>query len=110
MAEPTLQQVFGNGASQDASTIAISKTDLATMGLTANANNKAESLLVAILLLAKQQLTTDNMQSNADQSISIEESPFPSLVSRNNGTYRQSTLNINLQKIDTSNTINPDDY
>jgi len=110
MAELTLQQIFGNGASQDASTITISKADLATMGLTANASNKAESLLVAILLLAKQQLTADNMQSNADQSISIEESQFPSLVSRNNNTYRQSTLNVNLQKLDTSNVINPDDY
>ena len=110
MAELTLQQIFGNGATQTASTLTISKADMATTGLTANANNKAESLLVAILLLAKQQLTSDNLQNNADQSISVEESQYPSLTIKNNQTYRQTTLSVNLQKLDTTTTINPDDY
>lgn len=110
MSELTLQQVFGAGASQTATGLTISKTDLVSMGLTASADNKAESLLVAILLLAKQQLTNDNLQVNADQSISIEESQFPALTIRNNQTYRQTTLSVNLQKLDISNVINPDDY
>lgn len=46
----TLQQLFGTNASQNATTITIKKSDFA--GLTPGANNSAESLLAAILLLA----------------------------------------------------------
>jgi hypothetical protein len=46
----TLQQLFGTAALQDATTLVIHKSDLP--GLTPNANNSAESLLIAILLQA----------------------------------------------------------
>ena len=46
----TLQQLFGENASQTATTLTISKVDLATVGLTPAASNSAESLLVAIIL------------------------------------------------------------
>ncbi len=51
MAEPTLQQVFGANVTQDANTITISKADLASVGLTASANNRGEQLFTAILLI-----------------------------------------------------------
>ncbi|BAZ02252.1 hypothetical protein NIES37_62640 [Tolypothrix tenuis PCC 7101] len=44
----TLQQLFGDGATQNIDTITIKKSDLP--GLLAASNNTAESLLVAILL------------------------------------------------------------
>lgn len=109
MPEPTLQDVFGGSATQTATTLTIAKANLATVGLTASDNNTAESLMVAILLLAKQSLTPETLASNPDQSISIEDG-FESLVTRNNQTYRQKTYSINLQKVDTASTIDPDDY
>ncbi len=109
MAEPSLQQVFGANAAQNANTLTISKVDLSSVGLTASATNTAESLWVAILLLAKAYLTDTNLTNNADQSISIVES-FDSLVTRNNAQYRQKTYSVNLQKLDNSSAIDPDDY
>jgi hypothetical protein len=46
----TLQQLFGENASQSATTLNISKVDLAAVGLTPTPNNTAESFLVAIIL------------------------------------------------------------
>lgn len=109
MAEPTLQQIFGAGATQTATQLVITKADLATVGLTASSTNTAESLFVAIMFVAKQILTDANLQANPDQSISIADS-FPSLITRNNAQYRQNTYSINLQKLDTAITIDPDDF
>lgn len=112
MAEPTLQQVFGLGASQTATTLSIAKADLAAVGLTASATNTAESLFVSILLLVKNSLTTTAQETNPDQSVTVAEADFnfQTLVTRNNATYRQSTYSVNLQKLDTGATIDPDDY
>lgn len=111
MSEPSLQEVFGAGATQDVNTFTIAKADLVAVGLTANANNKAEGLLVAILLLAKATLTTDRQAINPEQSITIEEGfGGDTLVQRNNQTYRQKTYSTNLQKLDAQLTIDPDDY
>ncbi len=112
MAEPSLQQVFGSGAAQTVTTLSIAKADLATVGLTAAATNTAESLFVALLLMAKNSLTLAAQESNPDQSVTVAEADFnfQTLVSRNNATYRQSTYSVNLQKLDTGSTIDPDDY
>lgn len=109
MAEPTLQQVFGNGATQTATTITILKSDLTAVGLTASATNKAESLFVALILKAKQYLNSINQENNVDIQVTIEDS-FPSIISRNNRNYRQSTYNLNLQKVEPTAVINPNDY
>ncbi len=112
MAEPSLQQVFGRGAAQTATTLSIAKADLATVGLTAAATNTAESLFVALLLIAKNSLTLAAQETNPDQSVTVAEADFnfQTLITRNNATYRQSTYSVNLQKLDTGNTIDPDDY
>lgn len=112
MAEPTLTQVFGAGATQTATTLSIAKADLAAVGLTASATNTAESLLVALFLLAKNSLTLTAQENNPDQSVTIAESDFnfQSLVTRNNQQFRQFTYSVNLQKLDTGATIDPDDY
>jgi hypothetical protein len=112
MAEPSLQQIFGAAATQTATTLTIAKADLATVGLTATATNTAESLLVALLLKAKEVLTPVALETNPDQSLTVSEADFnfQTLVSRNNTTYRQSSYAINLQKLDAANLIDPDDY
>ncbi len=112
MPEPTLVSIFGAGASQTSTVLTIAKADLSAVGLTASATNTAESLFVALLLLAKQALTPASLETNLDQSVSVAESDFnfQTLVTRNNQTYRQSTYAVNLQKLDTGNIIDPDDY
>ena len=109
MAEPTLIEVFGANATQTATTITISKADLPR--LTASASNTAESLLVGILLQAQAALTRTTFDTNLDQSIYIE-GGFPGFVFRgtNNDPYRSTPFTINLNKLDTSTTIDPDDY
>lgn len=46
----TLAQLFGDSASQTATELVIKKADLAAVGLTPLFNNRAEQLVVAILL------------------------------------------------------------
>lgn len=109
MAEPTLQDVFGAGASQTSTTITIAKADLP--GLTASANNSVESLIVGLLLKAKVALSQNSFESNIDQSIYIENG-FPTFTFRgtNNSSYRVDQFTVNLSKLDTAGTIDPDDY
>lgn len=108
--EPTLTQVFGANATQDATTITIKKADLATVGLTASANNTAESLFTAIILFAGQYENSTTQETNSAVQITIEDSGFPSFVTRDNVKYRQTTYNINFQKIDTQSALDPDDF
>jgi hypothetical protein len=108
MAEPTLVQVLGANATQNATTLTISKADLT--GLTASTNNTAESLLIALLLKAKAYLTTTNQENNIDQSVTITDGFIPSFVIRDNAQYRQDTLTVAMDKPAGSATIDPDDY
>lgn len=109
MAEPTLIDLFGAGATQTATTITIAKADLP--GLTASAANRAEALLVGILLKMKTTLSKTNFDNNIDQSVYVE-SGYPTFAFRgtNNDSYRVDQLTVNLAKLDTSGTIDPDDY
>lgn len=110
MAEPTLQEVFGANASQNLTTLTITKADLASVGLTASATNTAESLIVAILLKAKVELNDTKQATNSDIQITVEQSAFPQIISRNSQNYRQITFNVDLQTIDNSFSIDPDNY
>jgi hypothetical protein len=107
MAEPTLIELFGAGATQSATAITILKADLP--GLTASATNTAESLLAGIILKAGTALTTTARDANPDQSIAIEQG-FDQVAYRGTTAYYQSARTITLQKINTSATIDPDDY
>jgi hypothetical protein len=109
MSEPTLQQVLGANATQDANTITIYKSDLT--GLTPQAENTAESIVVGMLLKILQTLSQDNFDANIDQSIYLSLG-FPNFTFRgtNQDSYRVDVININLAKPDTAGTIDPDDY
>ena len=113
MAEPTLAEVFGANAAQTSSTITISKADLATVGLTTSATNTAESLLAAIVAIARSSLSEANFEANIDQSVTVL-SGFDSIVPRADGSggflsYRQTQLNVNFHKLD-AGAFDPDDY
>ncbi|MFM5959828.1 MAG: hypothetical protein ACKOQ2_22145, partial [Dolichospermum sp.] len=87
MPQPTLTEVFGSGATQTATTLTISKSALATVGLTANQDNSAEALLAAILFLAEVNLTEQKFGTNIDQSIVIGKGFRTSTVRGNNTPY-----------------------
>ncbi|WP_414622045.1 hypothetical protein [Calothrix sp. CCY 0018] len=111
MAEPTLQEIFGTGASQDLASLTIDKTDLTAVGLTADANNTGESLLIAVLLKAREYLTQANYDANLDQSVLVDDG-LPSFLNRgvDSTPYRTDQLTVTLSKVDTNQIINPDDY
>ena len=69
MAEPTLEQVFGPGATEDANSITIPKANLP--GLTTAANNRAESLFLGIVQLGAEHLTQLAFAANPDQSLVV---------------------------------------
>lgn len=48
----TLAQLFGEGASQSSASLTIQKSALAEVGLSPSASNRAESLIVALALVA----------------------------------------------------------
>jgi hypothetical protein len=108
MAEPTLAQVFGSNATQDATTLTIAKADLT--GLTASANNTAESLLVALILKCAEYLNDTNQSNNIDQSVSISTATTPSFTNRNNAVYIRDSLTVEIDKPAGTLTIDPDDY
>ncbi|MFM6920263.1 MAG: hypothetical protein ACKPKT_22270 [Dolichospermum sp.] len=112
MPQPTLTEVFGSGATQTATTLTISKSTLATVvGLTATQDNSAESLLAAILLIAKINLTEEKFTLNIDQSIVIDNG-FKSTTVRgtNNVQYLTDQLTVTLAKVDPLSPLDPDDY
>ncbi|MEH1940096.1 MAG: hypothetical protein V7L01_07755 [Nostoc sp.] len=109
MSEPTLAQVFGSNATQDATTITIYKADLPR--LTPQTVNTPESLLTGIIVKAQSGLPKSTFDSNIDQSIYVEPG-YPGFAFRgtDNTSYRVDNLVVNLAKIDTASTIDPDDY
>lgn len=109
MAEPTLTQVFGSGATQDSSELIIQKSALSSYGLTASSSNTAESLVVALIKMWQAYLTPTNLEANAEQQISIEDS-FQSITTRNEVQYRQFSKTINLQIEDTTSDVDPNDF
>jgi hypothetical protein len=109
MAEPTLQEIFGASATQTATTLTITKADLASTGLTASGTNTGESLLGAILALGSTTLTDANFQTNLDQSVTIARQS-DTITYRGQDTYTQKPWTVNFNKIAPAPTFDPDDY
>ncbi len=107
MPEPTLQQIFGSNATQDATTITLNKSDL---GITASSAT-GEAILAGVILKAEAYLTQANFDANTDQSIYISDG-FSSFTTRgtNNTSYRVDQRTINLAKIDSGATLDPNNY
>ncbi|MBD2569697.1 hypothetical protein [Anabaena lutea] len=107
MAEPTLIQIFGAGASQDATTVTILKSDI---GVTASAAS-GEAILAGMTLKAKDYLTQTNYDANIDQSIVIAEG-FPGFANRGEDSiqYRNDEISITFSKVDSAATLDPNDY
>jgi hypothetical protein len=110
MAEPTLQEIFGAGATQTATTITILKADL---DMTATATNRGEQCFAAIVKKGGVNLTAANFATNANQSITIAPG-FDSLAYRTIGTTQetllQTQLTLNFAKVQPTSGVTPDDY
>jgi hypothetical protein len=110
MAEPTIQDLFGAGATQTATTITILKSDLT---MTASASNRGEQVFAAIVKKAAPALADTTFGTNADQSISIE-SGYDAIVTRTfnsvQSNYLRTQLNLNFHKLQATSGITPDDY
>lgn len=110
MAEPTLEEIFGNGATQTATTVTILKADL---DLTATSNNRGEQILAGIVKKASIKLTQTNFDTNPNQSITVTPG-YDSLIYRTVGTTQetllQTQLSVNFAKIQASGGVTPDDY
>lgn len=118
MAEPTLLQIFGTGATRLASGattpsagLFIPDSVLQTAGLANPSTATAEGHLVAIAVNAKSYLTQANFDANIDQSLILTDG-YSSFTTRgtNNTAYRQDQMTLSLAKVDNTSTIDPDNY
>ncbi|MCF2146459.1 hypothetical protein IQ276_008345 [Desmonostoc muscorum LEGE 12446] len=113
MAEPSLTAVFGANATQTSTDLVIKKSDLTSVGLTPDANNTAESLLLGINLKAQQALSETARETNIDQSqsVALTDGFSPSITTRNNAIYLRNTISIEVDKeLENADVIDPDDY
>jgi hypothetical protein len=110
MAEATLQDVFGAGATQTSTTITILKSQLP---FTATATNNGEQVLSAIVKKAAPIFTQTIFDTDITKNISIAQG-YDSLVYRTNGanqdTLLQVPFTINFCQTQASGGINPDLY
>ena len=110
MAEPTLQEVFGANAVQSATTLTISKADLVSVGLTANAGNTAESLLVALLIRASNSLTeVARSQDLVNRHVTVQYGG-QDLVEQSGSNFRRDVYSVLAYKTTALQTVDPDDY
>lgn len=110
MSEPTLVDVFGAGAVQDANTVTIQKSALASFGLTAQAQNTAESLLVALILQASQNLTEANRALDAATRNVTVTYAGQDLVNQSPNYYRRDLWTVLAYASTSIVTVDPDNY
>lgn len=109
MAEPTLAQIFGANATQDATTVTLHKADYSATGFAPTSSNTAESILGGILAFSQPTLSAANQASNPDQSIVVTDSN-DNIVTRSSVPYRRKTKIISFDKVDNGSAFNPSDY
>jgi hypothetical protein len=109
MAEPTLAEVFGANATQDATDLVIKKSDLPATNFTPSSTNRAEQLLVAMIQKIATKLNETNQTSDPDIQITVEPS-FNTVTTVNGIPYKVFTYTISLRKPDTDTVIKPNDF
>lgn len=111
MAEPAVTEVFGAGAFDDASALTITKLDMSNIGLTNTTNNKAEGMLVAILLRASNVLTDANRLTDlVNRNVTINYSGQDLVDQGGGNVFLRDTYQISLYKPTTVAPIDPDNY
>lgn len=105
----TLQQTHGTNATQDATSVTLTKADFADVSLTSAANNSAQALVAAQFLKWAALLTEANQNLDATQLITITRD-LESLTTRGGNTYTRVSYTINFDKLTPAITIDPDDF
>lgn len=108
MAEYTLADIFGAGATQDISTLTIQKSSLP--GLTADSADSAESLLVGLMLLWLTSLTEVNrLADETNRQITFSDAGVDIVSGQVDNFFRRSYA-LSLYKIFAIAALDPDDY
>lgn len=112
MAEPTLAQVFGSTATSDSTSLNVQKFDMATVGLSnLGTGNTAESQLVAIILLAANNLTEENRLTDLpNRNVTIAYSGQDLINQGGGNVFLRDTYQISLYKATAVVAIDPDNY
>jgi hypothetical protein len=110
MAEPTLTEVFGSGASVDGSSLVIPASFFAAQGLTISNATHAESLVIAMVLAWQNTLTEtarapDLVNRNVTTTYAGQDT-----ISQAGSQYRRDVWSIVGYKTTTLITVNPGDY
>lgn len=111
MAEPTLAEVFGQFSGQNVGGWSLSKGDFALQGLTALEANRAESLLVAIILKAATSLTEEiRLTDLANRNVTITYSGQDLINQGGGNVFLRDTFQISLYRATTVQSVDPDNY
>lgn len=106
--EPTLEDIFGAGTTQTATTISIPKANLT--GLTVLAVNTGEQLAAGLALRMEQGLKETTFSTNINQNIYVTRgSNFNTFRGENNTNYTVRQLIFNFSELDEGD-IDPDKY
>lgn len=110
MAEPTLPEVFGANATQTATTITIDKANLGIVGFNPAASNSAESIFVALVLMAQRVLTEENRAGDAiNRGVTVFYSG-QDLINQGSQNYRRDAYSVLLYKQQSLSPVVPGDY
>jgi len=109
MTVKTLQNIFGANAAQTATTITITKADLASTGFTPATSNTADSILAAIIAYAETNAPDSTAQTDPTQTVGISDG-YLSVTNINNVNYLVSPKTINFYSTFAGGTFNPNNY
>ncbi len=105
----TLQQTHGTNATQDATNVTLVKADFADVGLSPDANDSAQSLVVAQFMKWVAIFTEANQNLDSTQLITITRD-LESLTTRGGNTYTRVSFSVNFDKLTPTIVIDPDDF
>jgi hypothetical protein len=110
MAKATLQEIFGINATQNSTALTLTKADFNSVGLNdLSSDDSAESLLLAIILRAKDKLTETFRDTNNDELLAFVNG-FDSLSERNNNQYLRKQIILEIDLLLANSTIDPDNF
>jgi hypothetical protein len=105
MAQKTLQNICGNGASETATTITIIKSEIGLTGATTT----ADQFLAAVVIKAESEMTQDNFQLEIAQNLYITDG-FPTGANKDSVSWMIRQKVVNFGKPSTEEILDPNTY
>lgn len=110
MAEPTISQVFGSGASIDGTALSIPAAFFTAQGVTISSSTRAETLVAALAKGWANVLTETDRASDLVNRNVTETYAGQDVISQAGNQYRRDVYSIVLYKTTTLATVDPNDY